>query len=183
MDKKLNQWWFRLLKVIYVILFLTTIGFSLGVTLSDSKPHTNIYLSTYNFMCQDGSVHGKYDSVLLDKQYYLDVEYFDFYDVTYKRLARFQCQYNEYLKTLDEEDKKEWYTLAINNEIEDLSITKNYTIGFEEKIITGTWQEYYLLILLSLIVPIIVFSLIRYIFFYVAKNEHKFIFNEFKNIK
>ncbi len=122
-----NKWWFRFLKVVFILLFLAVTAFSVVIVFEDTKPETDFYSSTYNLLCDSGDVRGEitYDMLENTGYYPIALENLEFIDENTARTARFACEYGGFLDGLTEKESENWIDLAYKNKVDDIPTFTN----------------------------------------------------------
>lgn len=167
-----KKWWHRLIKVIFVLAIFASVSITTILLVVEYKPEVDRYRSTYEVSCLNfdttfGTVKGSdtnWDYSLKDTG-------------GETQAISFCANQGSYEKYKSIESKEERITF-MNSIFPFNSFDKNYELIATDEVIEGSWLEMFGYILIAIISYFIFFSLIRYIYFYIVKNEHKYLFNE-----
>lgn len=168
-----KKWWHRLIKVVFVLVILISVSITTYLVIDYYKPEVDKYESTYKISCLDfenvfGNIEGSntFWGTSLRSPYSENAKYF--------------CSepgvYEEFYELTSDEDRLT--LLAESETISNLVADDNYELILSDKVIKGSWLEMFGYLLVALLSYFIFFSLLRYIYFYIVKNEHKYLFNE-----
>ncbi len=171
-----KKWWHRLVKVIFVVGIIFTISIIVISVIDEYKPHINVNKSTYKVACRDFDVtFGEFSGSITVSGRWLKSPG--------DEQARYLCSkpeaYTAFKSIQDEDQGLEF----LSKKSLESTIDYNYKLETINKVINGSWLEFFIHLIISIILCFIGFSLIRYVYFYVITNKHKLVFNEFKKNK
>jgi hypothetical protein len=153
-----KKWWYRLIKVLYITVFVFTFWVPTVTIFSSYKPYLDTYNSKYQLKCIDGALRGNFDGSKV-------VSYSnDFYDDGIKNMARYACHYI----SLSGDD----LIAVMHDEGVFKPYVKNYDIVIKEGVYEGSWSIAIGGGLVALLGTIFFLSLIRAIFFYIAVERN-----------
>lgn len=160
-------WWYRLIKVIFLMLIVISIG-SFFVISIEIKPEIDNFESRYSTKCADGRILGDYggydmrSKLELSKNFYRGYSYEELKDFeNFDKIAKIGCKN---LESLSSEDfKKAWESGEV--------IEKNYEIIRTKTVYSYSWYSFIFNTILALVLIALFFSLIRAIFLYVFFDE------------
>jgi hypothetical protein len=166
-----KKWWYRLLKVIFILFFGVSIITATTVPFFSYKPVINKYSSRYGIKCDNGVIRGDFGGNMLNDEnttfHVSDV----FAKYTYNldqlreldKMSRLACKYDDYSgETYREFLTEGKYTIPDNT---------NYLIVVTKPIYYGSWVEALGYTIISIIGTITFYSLIRAVFFYIFFNS------------
>lgn len=174
-----TKWWYRLVKVIFVLSMVFFCVLSVSISFFDLKPTVDYLNSKYSYKCNDGNIRGDleygYNKVYRD---YGSDELYVVNDLD--KVIRRICSEFDYFNSLNEEESlsyiRETHDLIPTNKFQD----KNYEIIFKDKIVYGSWLHVFGASFLSLVVITLIAIILRFLFLYVLTGESKFVLNEIK---
>lgn len=159
-----KTWWYRLIKVIFILSIFISILIPILVFI-EYKPELNAYQSRFSLKCDDGRIKGDFDNSDLkynltsfnDSQYNKDR--FNLLD----KMAKSACYYKETGDALK---------YIINSGNYYVPPDKNYEIIVSKSVYYHSWLETICYTLLSILIIVIFFNLIRAIFCYIVFSEN-----------
>ncbi len=156
-----GKWWYRLIKVIYILAFVLLFWIPSAATVTNLWPDLDEGRSYYSFKCENGGTYGKFDGYkLLPNRLDFDISY---YNLELSRGARLRCVYPEL-------SPEEVYKLA--RDYSPLTPRdRNYTIIPIEEVYTGSYVGAIFAGVGVLIATLAILLLIRALFFYIGFNQ------------
>lgn len=184
-----DKWWYRLLQVVYIVficfLLLVVAGLAIAYV-----PEFSPYSSRYQFVCDDGTRHGNFPGS--------DLSYSrtEFVDISNQELARLVCsrpdlsgeQANAEYKKIKLAQAESGYTPVAEpksisyssfkvlsySSPEGIPAATNYRIEILQKEYYGSWWVVASIVAVGLLLTVVLASLVRAIFLYVAFKERFF---------
>lgn len=150
-----KKWWYRLLKVIFILTFI--FSFIIPVTVFvENKPTFNPYVSRFSLRCNDGRIRGDFNGSVLNDS----LTGFDSYkDDSAENTAKIVCAYKEV---------GENFTNLINSKSFATPKEINYQIIMTNSEYDSSWPIAAVTTLLAAIIVVVFFSFVRALFFYVS---------------
>lgn len=155
-----NYWWFRLLKVIYILGFITSVLLFVALAI-DEIPVIDKYSSTYQFKCNiDGVLRGN-----IEGSYFYNYDEFSFKDDLVRDLPRFICL-DPNIINIDRTQFNLQFEQARRNGM--IPNSDNFIILLKNPIYYGSWSYVISYLLLGSLGTFIIFWTIKVIFLYIV---------------
>ena len=167
-----EKWWYRLIKVVYIIIFVAVFWIPSTVIVVVNKPVLYESDSSYEVKCSNGRI--------LKKTYMgsdLDWTHRDFIFDVMKTGTRNVCSFDPSVNLSDEYAK---YGVKPGDEVtvEQMEQTfrnippfRNYSLILKEGVYSGSWTFAVSMAFLALLGTLLIFDLLRAVFLYVAVKK------------